>query len=131
MAWLTIQAAITTSNAADDGSMAPAKAANAANGVAHAKARLASTQAAVRSRRQNKRAMRVSMAANKCVETAGLRSLSDSIVISFRKICSFKHGDRISFAAAVRRCRDAPPLPRRHPRDRARQARRRWRARAL
>jgi hypothetical protein len=47
-----IQAATTTGNAAESGSMAPAKAANAANGVAHANARLASTHAAVSSKRQ-------------------------------------------------------------------------------
>jgi hypothetical protein len=89
MAWLTIQAAKTTNKAEEKGSIAPAKAANAANGVAHRNAKLASAQAAVSSKRQKNGATRPSMGVNNPCRGAGWRRPSDNMESPFASDCFF------------------------------------------
>jgi hypothetical protein len=80
---LTIQAARTTGKAAESGSIAPAIAAKAANGVAHANAKLVSAQAAVSSKRQTNGAIRASTGVSKRGQDAGRGRLSDNMEAPF------------------------------------------------
>src|ERR1700728_746012 len=77
---LTIQPAAVTTRAADSGSMAAARTANAANGVAQANAKLASTQPTVNRAKQNTGARRGDTGVNRFNLPTGRRRTSKAIV---------------------------------------------------
>jgi hypothetical protein len=102
---LTIQAATTIGKALDNGSIAPAKAANAANGVAHANAKLARPQADVSSKRQNNGAMRASTGAGKRGQVWAVKIIEQHCHLLFQ-IGGLR---RAFFSRPIRPCRDALP----------------------